>query len=158
MNGKAFFSPLKRRINKMNNIEVTIVENVSLVDDPHGTQLEENIIDGGNMNLEDDLPGCHSCLHAKPADKDIHESSDEEFVGSVTVQGAKHGTPINCRSKIRVGHSSLQLTLVFCYLGLLWIDEPIFLSDIIRSVLFIYPKHASFVTVMVKNTLEVWSH
>lgn len=102
------------------------------VDDPHGTQLEENIIDGGNMNLEDDLPGCHSCLHAKPADKDNHESSDEEFVGSVTVQGAKHGTPINCRSKIRVGHSSLQLTLVFCYLGLLWIDEPIFLSDIIR--------------------------
>ncbi|XP_067036516.1 uncharacterized protein [Acropora muricata] len=59
-------------------------------------------------------------------------SSDDEFVGSISVKQSKYVKPSNSRSRIRSGHASLQLTLVFCYLGLLWIDEPVFLSDIIR--------------------------
>lgn len=59
-------------------------------------------------------------------------SSDDEFVGSISVKQLKYVKPSNSRSRIRSGHASLQLTLVFCYLGLLWIDEPVFLSDIIR--------------------------
>lgn len=89
--------------------------------DPLKAQPEDRSIEADDINSKDGL-----------VDEDNAGSSDDEFVGSISVKQAKYKKPTNCRSQIRSGHASLQLTLVFCYLGLLWVDEPVFLSDIIR--------------------------
>ena len=64
---------------------------------------------------------------------DSSESSGDEFVGSISVKDyndKKKST--DSRTRVRTGHMSLKLTLAFCYLGLLWINEPVFMSDLIR--------------------------
>ena len=63
-----------------------------------------------------------------PSSKDSSDSSEDEFVGSLTLNQPK-------RTKVESGHVTLQSTLAFCYLGLLWINEPIFVSDLVRYVL-----------------------
>ena len=68
---------------------------------------------------------------------DSLESSEDEFVGSITVKQQKqsHARRSNKQSnRVRNGHVSLKFTLAFCYLGLLWINEPVFLSDLMRFV------------------------
>ena len=68
---------------------------------------------------------------------DSLESSEDEFVGSITVKQQKqsHARRSNKQSnRVRKGHVSLKFTLAFCYLGLLWINEPVFLSDLMRFV------------------------
>lgn len=62
-----------------------------------------------------------------PTSEDSSDSSEDEFVGSVTFNRSK-------RRKIQSGHVTLQSTLAFCFLGLLWIDEPVFASDLVRLV------------------------
>ena len=61
-----------------------------------------------------------------PASEDSSDSSEDEFVGSLTLNQSKRTT------KVESGHVTLQSTLAFCYLGLLWINEPVFVSDLVR--------------------------
>ena len=63
-----------------------------------------------------------------PASEDSSDSSEDEFVGSLTLNQSKRTT------KVERGHVTLQSTLAFCYLGLLWINEPVFVSDLVRYV------------------------
>lgn len=90
--------------------------------DPLKAQPDDTSIEADDVNSKDELL----------VDEGDAGSSDDEFVGSISVKQSKDVKPSNCRSRVRSGHASLQLTLVFCYLGLLWVDEPVFLSDIIR--------------------------
>ena len=71
------------------------------------------------------------------SNEDSLESSEDEFVGSITVKQQKqsHARRSNKQTnRVRNGHVSLKFTLAFCYLGLLWINEPVFLSDLMRFV------------------------
>ena len=104
-----------------------------LDDDPSKAPLKDNHDGANDINLGDDWAAFSSSNKQEDEDdafcEDSPESSEDEFVGSVAVQ------PSNAkwkREKVRLGHVSLKLTLAFCYLGLLWIDEPVFMSDLIR--------------------------
>ena len=57
--------------------------------------------------------------------EDSSESSEDEFVGSLACNQSK-------KRRVQCGHVTLQSTLAFCYLGLLWINEPVFISDLVR--------------------------
>ena len=109
-------------------------------DDP-SQALPKDSTDADDPKLGEDwmaLPSCDTNMADDvPLSEDGSESSDNEFVGSISMKDynyAKnnskkyHDSP----SKVRTGHMSLKLTLAFCYLGLLWIDEPVFMSDLIR--------------------------
>ena len=82
-------------------------------------------LSNSNTNMADDVP----------SSEDSSESSDSEFVGSISMKDyAKNNSKMHkdTQTRVRTGHMSLKLTLAFCYLGLLWIDEPVFMSDLIR--------------------------
>ena len=85
--------------------------------------------DADDVSLGDN-PTTLSDKHSKPtedfpASEDRSDSSEDEFVGSITLSQSK-------RAKVENGHVTLQCTLAFCYLGLLWINEPVFVSDLLR--------------------------
>ena len=56
--------------------------------------------------------------------EDSAESSDES-VGSLFIKQRQDRV-------IEKGYIKLPCTLAFCYLGLLWLGEPVFLSDLLR--------------------------
>ena len=96
-------------------------------DDPSNVLTKDNT--DADINLGDDFTA-FSEQNTKttediPASEDSSDSGEDEFVGSLALNQPK-GT------KIESGHVTLQSTLAFCYLGLLWINEPVFISDLVR--------------------------
>lgn len=66
--------------------------------------------------------------------KDDSCDSEDEFVGSIALKSVSTKKTYVLRKQVRRGHATFKLTLAFCYLGLLWINEPVFLSDLIRYI------------------------
>jgi len=97
-------------------------------DDPLNVPSKDNS-DADDINRGDDWTAFseknHKTTEDIPASEDSSDSSEDEFVGSLTLNQPK-GT------KVESGHVTLQTTLAFCYLGLLWINEPVFVSDLLR--------------------------
>ncbi|XP_058958293.2 TATA box-binding protein-associated factor RNA polymerase I subunit B isoform X1 [Pocillopora verrucosa] len=91
-------------------------------DDP-SEALPKHDDDADDLNPGDDWT---SLCHNKEMDvDDVSDSSEDEFIGSMTCRQTK-------KRGVLCGHVTLQSTLAFCYLGLLWIDEPVFISDLVR--------------------------
>lgn len=91
-------------------------------DDP-SEALPKHDDDADDFNPGDDWT---SLCHNKEMDvDDVSDSSEDEFIGSMTCRQTK-------KRGVLCGHVTLQSTLAFCYLGLLWIDEPVFISDLVR--------------------------
>ena len=57
----------------------------------------------------------------------LDDNSDDEVIGSIKL---KEVTKDKCYHPAR--EMTLHHTLSFCHLGLLWIREPVFLSDLLR--------------------------
>ena len=97
-------------------------------DDPSNGPSKDND-DADDINLGDDWTAFSeknkTTTEDIPASENNSDSSEDEFVGSLTLNQPK-------RTKIENGHVTLQSTLAFCYLGLLWINEPVFVSDLVR--------------------------
>ena len=97
-------------------------------DDPLSVSSKDDG-DAGDLNLGEDWTAFseknQKTTEDIPASEDSSDISDDEFVGSLT-SNQPQGT------NIESGHVTLQSTLAFCYLGLLWINEPVFVSDLVR--------------------------
>lgn len=96
-------------------------------DDP--SKVPSKDADADDINLGDDWTA-FSDKNRKPVEdlptsENSSDSSEDEFVGSLTFNQSKI-------RKVESGHVTLQSTLAFCYLGLLWINEPVFVSDLVR--------------------------
>lgn len=99
--------------------------------------------DADDINLGDDFTAVSKkqkkTTEDIPSSEDSSDDSEDKFVGSLTLNQPK-------RSKVESGHVTLQCTLAFCYLGLLWINEPVFVSDLVRYVL----RHCSLRMILLK--------
>lgn len=91
-------------------------------DDP-SEALPKDDDNADDLNLGDDWTSL--CRSKEMHVDDVSDSSEDEFIGSVTCHQSK-------KKGVRYGCVSLQCTLAFCYLGLLWMDEPVFISDLVR--------------------------
>ena len=108
-------------------------------DDPSNT-LPEDIGDvGDNINLGDHWPltteaspGTRTNMPNEVSSEDDSCDSEDEFVGSISLKSVSCKKTYMLRKQVRRGHATFKLTLAFCYLGLLWINEPVFMSDLIR--------------------------
>lgn len=106
-----------------------VLTNLFLSEDDPSQALPKDGNDGDDINLGDDWTAFsgknRKQVEDVPTSDDSSDSSEDEFVGSVTFGCSK-------KRLIQSGHVSLQSTLAFCYLGLLWLDEPVFVSDLVR--------------------------
>ena len=96
-------------------------------DDPFNVSSKDNS-DAGDLKCGDDWTAFSEKTKTTeniPASEDNSDSSEDDFVGSLTLNRPK-------KRRVENGHVTLQSTLAFCYLGLLWINEPVFVSDLVR--------------------------
>ena len=112
-----------------------------LDDDPSRAPLKDNSKDADDVNPGEDWAAFTSSNTKEVDDvssgEDSTESSEDEFVGSITTKPSNVKKLSSQMKNVQRGHISLKFTLAFCYLGLLWIDEPVFVSDLIRYVVVI---------------------
>ena len=99
-----------------------------LSDDDPSNVPSKDIRDAGDIKCGDDWTAFSEktkTMEDIPASEDSSDSSEDEFFGSLTLNQPK-------KMRVESGHVTLQSTLAFCYLGLLWINEPVFVSDLVR--------------------------